>query len=69
MKGMQGKGDRFVVFKDDGLWYWHFIVTNSPSTKPTAKSGRGYQSKNQAIDAIKKLRRAVIRAPGEPIVE
>jgi uncharacterized protein YegP (UPF0339 family) len=69
MKGMEGKGNRFVVFKDGDLWHWHLIVSNSPSPIPVAKSGRGYPSKKLALTAIKSTRRAAAQAPDEPIVE
>ena len=69
MKGMKGKGNRFVVFKDGDLWHWHLIVSNSPSPIPVAKSGRGYRSKKLALKAIKSTRRAAAHAPDEPIVE
>lgn len=69
MKGMKGKGDRFVVFKDGTRWYWHLIVSHSPSDVPVAKSGRGYASKRQAIDAVGSARRAASNAPSEPTEE
>ena len=69
MKGMKGKGDRFVVFKDGSLWHWHLIVSHSPSPIPVAKSGRGYPSKSAALDAIKSARLASIDAPKDPVVE
>ena len=58
MKGLTGKGDRFVVFKDGSLWYWNLIVSNSPSAVPVAKSGKGYPSKNAALKALQSARSA-----------
>lgn len=69
MKGMNGKGDRFVVFKDRTLWYWNLIVSNSPSPVPVAKSGKGYPSKSAALKAIQSARLAAAHAPDEPIIE
>ncbi len=69
MKGMKGKGHRFVVFKDGNLWHWHLIVSNSPSPIPVAKSGRGYTSKKAALKAIRSARLAATNAPDEPVVE
>jgi uncharacterized protein YegP (UPF0339 family) len=69
MKGLTGRGDRFVVFKDGGLWYWHLVVSNSPSAVPVAKGGRGYPSKNTALKAVQSARLAASHAPTDPIVE
>jgi uncharacterized protein YegP (UPF0339 family) len=69
MKGMTGKGDRFVVFKDGNLWRWHLIVSNSPSAVPVATSGRGYTSKNMALKAVQSARLAASHAPADPLVE
>ena len=65
---MKRKGDRFEVFKDGRLWYWHLVVAHSPSPIPVAKSGRGYTSKNNALKAIKSARMAAAGARDQPIV-
>jgi len=41
---MKGKGHRFVIFKKAELWHWNLIVSNSPSPKPVAQSGKGYNT-------------------------
>ena len=69
MKGMKGKGDRFVVFKEGSLWYWHLIVSHSPSPIPVAKSGRGYPSRVTALNGLKSARLAASHAPKEPVME
>jgi len=65
---MTSKGDRFEVFKDGRLWYWHLVVAHSPSPVPVAKSGRGYASKNKAFKAISSARMAAAGAKREPIL-
>ena len=65
---MKGKGDRFEVFKEGRLWYWHLVVAHSPSPIPVAKSGRGYASKKKALKAIKSARMAAVGAKGEPVM-
>ena len=69
IRGITGKGDRFVIYKDENLWHWKLWVSNSPSITPAAKSGRGYRSENAAKNAIRKARWAAANAPDEPIVE
>lgn len=68
-KGMKGKGDRFVVFKEGALWHWHLRVANSPSRDPVAMSGRGYRSRRLVLKAIESAKRAARKAPPEPVVE
>ncbi len=66
---MKPTGDLFRVTKDEkdgrfhpGRWYWYLQIGNSPSPNPGAVSGTGYRSRQQALKALEKAKRAFAAA-------
>lgn len=57
-------GDRFVLYKRHGRWFWELEVTNNPQPTPIARCGPqdGYGSRQAALRSMESARSAMLRA-------